>query len=292
MSEVPLHRQPSEETLAYNAAGTIRLGREAIYPEQMFAGETEIVLQRHGKYIRETGNPSAGWLTPQGILQQLDISQTYFSQLLRQVPEDEQDNVHALFVTSDTNYAGIGQRSYQTTEIAQLAAERIFQRRGLWLPNILNISPDSTSQGNPRIMPALREPQMFEQSPEFVDFLRNKYGDLSLGFWKAFEEDTERKTRQRLHAEGPDEIADRMRLALGALVHYSENFHDQTPDSRLIIWAGTHHDTISTFIKREVLRKNKSVPVMTDYCGGAVIKIDQKGKATTRIAGGQYGVML
>lgn len=270
----------------------VMLDREAIRPNPIERGGTEIVLQRHGKYIRDRADPEAGKLTPDAIQLETQTAEKYFSELITQTPEDERDSLNILFVSSDTSYANNGRRSYQTTEIAQQVAERLFQENGIHLLGILNISPNSTNHGNPVEMQTLREPKMLEKSPDFVSLMREKYGDLGMDFWVAFEEDTEREARLEMGAEGPDEIADRMNAALRVLTRYSQAFHSQNPSSRLVVWAGTHYDTISPFVKRDVLHQDKSTAVLVDYGGGLVVDINNQGTATTSVASSQFEVKL
>lgn len=261
----------------------IMLDRDGIRPNNITNGQTEIVLQRHGKYIRDKDDPDAGKLTPEAIQLETESAFRYFSELIAQVPENERGAINVLFVSSDTSYANNGQRSYQTTEIAQQVAERLFQENDIPLENILNITPDLENQ--PMTIPELREPQMFNQSPDFVEYMKQKYGDLDKDFWIAFEEDVEKETRLAMDAEGPDEIADRLKYAVGLLANYSASVHQENPNERLVIWAGTHYDTISPFVKRDILHKDKTAPVLVDYGGGIVIDIDQFGRSTANVAG-------
>lgn len=268
------------------------LRREDITPGNIPKGGTEIVLQRHGKYIRDRESTDAGKLTPEAVQLETDSAIEYFTSLIHRVPEEERSGINVLFVASDTSYANNGQRSYQTTEIAQQVAENLFQENGLHLMNIANISAESKNGGNPIGMQTMREPQMFDKSPDFVSFMREKYGDLGIDFWVAFEEDLEQETRTAMGAEGPDEIADRMNAGLRVLSRFSEAFHEQEPESRLIIWAGTHYDTISPFVKRDVLHLDKSAAVLVDYGGGLVVDVDAEGNASTTISGTEHNVVL
>ncbi len=270
----------------------VMLDRMAIQPGKLDVGGTEIVLQRHGKYIRDTNDPEAGGLTVEAVQLETETAAEYFTEIIARIPEEERSSLSVLFVSSDTSYANNGQRSYQTTAIAQKVAEQLLQENDIHILSILNISPNSTNQGSPIAMQTLREPQIFEKSPDFVTYMREKYGDLGLDFWIAFEEDTEHEARLEMGAEGPDEIADRMNAALGVLSRYGEIYHAQNPNSRLIIWAGTHYDTISPFVKRNVLHIDKTAPVLVDYGGGVVVDIDQTGKASTSISGGEYQIDL
>jgi hypothetical protein len=268
----------------------IFIDRDEIRPRNNGIGQTEIILQRHGKYERDKDSPNVGSLTPEAVRLETESAIRYFSELIQSVPEEERGTLNILFVSSDTSYAGGGQRSYETTSIAQRVAEQLFESNGIPAENILNITPDLNN--NPMALPELREPQMFEQSPDFVEFMRKKYGDLGKEFWIAFEEDTEEETRRSMDAEGPDEIADRIKYALTILANWSQSFHQQELGNRLVIWAGTHYDTISPFVKRDVLHKDKSKPVLVDYGGGVVIDIDQAGNTTTSIAGDDFEVNL
>lgn len=270
----------------------IMLDRGEIRPRNIALGGTEVVLQRHGKYIRDKDNPDAGGLTQEAIQLETESAERYFSELIASIPESERNSISVLFVSSDTSYANSGRRSYQTTEVAQQVAEQLFQENGIHLLNILNISPSSINKGAPIPMRTLREPQMFDKSPDFISFMKEKYGDLDQSFWIAFEEDVEREARLEMGAEGPDEISDRMKAALRMLIQYSETFHSETPNSRLIIWAGTHYDTISPFVKRDVLHRDKSTPVLVDYGGGIVIDIDQSGQASTVVSDNEYKIDL
>jgi len=272
------------------APQSIMLNRSEIKSKGIGAGSTEIVLQRHGKYERNTESDTVGDLTPEAVELETESARQYFAGLISSTPEAERGTLNVLFVASDTGYAGGGQRSYETTSIAQRVAEQLFAENGIPQENILNITPDLENQ--PMVIPELREPQMFEQSPNFVEFLQQKYGGLGKDFWIAFEEDTERETRLSMDAEGPDEIADRLRSAVALLANWSVSFHQQEPNSRLVIWAGTHYDTISPFVKRDVLHQDKTAPVFVDYGGGIVLDIDQSGQVSTSVANQQYQVKL
>lgn len=269
-----------------NPTDIVMLGREGIRPSNFYKGKTEIILQRHGKYIRDKNDPKAGQLTEEAIQLETTNARIYFTELIAQVPESERHSIYVLFVSSDTVYANNGQRSYQTTEIAQQVARQLFREHNIPLENILNFTPDL--EDKPMVISELREPQMFEQTPDFVNYMIKKYGELGKDFWIAFEEDTEIDARISMGAEGPDEIANRLKYAVELLVNYSNSVHKENPDSRLVIWAGTHYDTISPFVKRDILRKEKRDPVLVDYGGGVVIDVDKSGKASVNVSGESY----
>lgn len=131
---------------------------------------------------------------------------------------------------------------------------------------------------------------MFEDSPEFVEFLKNKYGGMNKDFWIAFEEDVEKEKRVAMGAEGPEEIVDRLKHALAILSRFSQMYHRAHQDRRLIIWATTHYDTISPFVKQEIFKVGKDVPLAVDYGAGIAIEITPDGEMKTKIKDTEYQI--
>jgi hypothetical protein len=265
--------------------------RSDIEPHAIATGETEIVLQRHGKYARKSEQGELGSLTD--VASEKAAAAEYFSKFLEQLPEDERQSVDILFVASDTQYRGAGKRSLETAIVAQEAATEVLEEQGASGSRILNVTNDLRGDGGPRPMPKMREPQMFTKSPDFVKFLEDNYdADMGLKFWIAFEEDLEKDTREQMGAEGPDEIADRMGFSVRALARYAQAYHNSNPDRRLVIWADTHYDTISPFVKRDVFGVGKEAQLLVDYGAGITIDIDSEGKAKTELGGKEYEVPL
>lgn len=263
--------------------------RSDIQPHAIETGETELVLQRHGKYARNAEQGEVGSLTDyEG---EKTAAAEYFSKFLEQLPEDERGSVDVLIVASDTQYKGGGRRSLETAVAAQEAAQEVLA--DVEGTRILNETHDLRGDGGPRPMPKMREPQMFTKSPDFVKFLQESHDpDMGLKFWIAFEEDLEKETREEMGAEGPDEIADRMNFSVRALARYAEAYHKANPGRRLIIWADTHYDTISPFVKRDVFNTGKEAQLLVDYGAGITIDIDKTGKAVTELGGKEYEVPL
>lgn len=271
-------------------AELIMLDRYTLVPGSLEVGCTELVLQRHGEYIRDSQHSKAGSLTEEAIQLETETAANYFSELMEGLSDVELANTYFLFLASDTAYAGKGMRSYETASIAQQVASQLLVERDVPEDNIINNSHNLKSKGSPRPMHQLREPQMFDNSPDFVEFLQSKYGGVGKDFWIAFEEDAEKDVRKGMNAEGPDEIADRMDKTLEIVARYARLFHASNPDSRLVVWADTHYDTISPLIKRDVLHQDKSAAVLVDYGGGAVIDIEKNGTISTSINGKKYCV--
>jgi hypothetical protein len=279
---------------------TTKIERSDLQPHPIPAGGTEIILQRHGKYVREPTDPYAGSLSDPAA--ERAAATQYFEDLLAQIPPDERDTVDVIFLASDTQYFSQGRRSHETATVAQQAALGVLESHGISASHILNYtgrfhtSRHSTdrmpSMTGPKTIPRLREPNFLNDSPDFLDFLLQKYGGINLDFWKAFEEDIHRQEREAMGAEGPDDIADRTAFTVRALARYASLYHQSHPGRRLVIWAGTHYDTISPFVKRDIFEVGKEQQLLVDYGAGVTIDIDAQGHAVTEIGGREYSVPL
>lgn len=258
---------------------------QSVPPE---VGGTSIILQRHGKYERSKESPKVGSLTEEGEEAVYTSGKDFFARLLEDIPESERKNVDFLILASDTQYEGGGRRSMETADQIMKALKEELKDFDLDENQILNISGNIAGEGNPRATSKLREPQMFNNSPDFVNFLKEKYGDLGLDFWIAFEEDKEKEAREKMGAEGPDEITDRMQRMVEVLSRYSSFYHKKHPEKRLVIWAASHYDTISPYVKREVFGTGKETPLGVDYGAGISIHLDKQGKGKVRIADKDY----
>lgn len=272
--------------------------RADLAPREIHAGETEIVFQRHGKYERDETATDKGSLTPEAQQAEYEAAKKFFQQQLDSVPEAERSKVKLLVIASDTHYQGnkdAGQRSTETANLVLKAAREVLVEYGLSEDQILNDTTNIKGGGEARPTPILREPKAFDETPEYIDFLKDKYeknteyGESSK-FWQAFEGDWEKETRQEMGAEGPDEMADRLKRSLAILSRYAKFFHHNNPDSRLIIWATSHYDTISPFVKRELMGLDKDRFLGVDYGAGITIKLDASGDADTTINNKNYKI--
>jgi hypothetical protein len=270
---------------------------EQIQAQVPEVGGTEIILQRHGKYIRDEGDPRVGSLTSKSEEEQVELGERFLKDLISQLPEDERDSFDVLIVASDTQYLGGGRRSLETASAVQRGMGIALEKAGFGKEHILNnVNPVRTQDGTlatgvPRSTPSLREPQMV-YNEGFNNFLTENYGSKTLDYWVAFEEDRHAKERIAAGAEGPDDIADRTLYTVDVLKRYSDLYHSNHPDRRLIIWAATHYDTISPLVKLKLAGGDKSDALGVDYGAGISIDVTSDGRASTTIAGATYEVPL
>jgi hypothetical protein len=267
-----------------------RIERSDIEALPVKVGGTEIVLQRHGQYERSADTSNVGSLTEEGVENVRGTGFRFFKSFFENIPASERADVEVLVIASDTQHKERGKRSTETADTVMGALREVLSELGLNESQILNTSGRFSGEGAARPTPKLREPQMFNNSPEFVEFLKDKYGDQGKDFWIAFEEDVEKEAREAMGAEGPDEITDRLTFMVSALNRFSRMYHKKNPNKRLVIWAGTHYDTISPYVKREVFGVDKDVALGVDYGAGISIEIDPSGKMTTQLGGSEYEI--
>ncbi len=272
--------------------------RADLVPRELETGETEIVFQRHGKYERDVNAPDKGSLTPESQQAEYESAKQFFKLQLETVPAEERSKVFILVIASDTQYLGdpeAGRRSTETANVVLRAAREVLVEYGLSEDQILNDSTGIKGDGEARPTPILREPKAFDESPEYIKFLKDKYennteyGENSK-FWQAFEGDWEKEQREEMGAEGPEEMADRLQKSFNILARYAKFFHQKNPDSRLIAWAATHYDTISPYVKRELIGIDKDTFLGVDYGAGITVKLDARGRADTIIDNKTYVV--
>jgi hypothetical protein len=269
-----------------------KIERSDIRSHLIGLGETEIVLQRHGAYIRDREDPQSGGLSEESAAAEKAAATDYFESFLNALPEEERQSVDVLFVASDTQYFDGGKRSYETATLAQEAAQENFAAHGIAEANIINTAGHLKGEGGPKPMKNLREPNFLNDSPDFLDHMLQKYGGIGLDFWVAFEEDKEQETRLAMGAEGPMDIADRTAFTLRVLARYAQAHHRANPDRRLVVWAATHYDTISPFVKRDVFGVGNEQQLLVDYGAGITIDIDSTGLGSTELGGKTYKVPL
>lgn len=255
----------------------MNIGRNNFTPD-LNSGETQIIFQRHSNYDKK-----------EGILLQTDettlIDNIYFDFLLSNLPDEEKNRLYILFVASSTIGNNSLMRAYDTTRIAKVIAEKKFGDSGIPNSNVINnIIFNSQIKKDKNLV----EPNMFIDDTGYFEYLKSKYGGVNKDFWIAFEEDIEKQHRMKVFGEGPDEIVDRALNYLTLIKRYSDYFHATNPNSRLIIWSGTHYDLISPLVKQLILKVDKQEIVDVENNGGIAINIDKEGRFITSIDGIYY----
>lgn len=245
--------------------------------------ETQIVLQRHCNYDKKNG-----CLLSESIECQTSIVASFIETLKSNFNHDELKHTYFLFDSSNTTANNNFKRCVLTTNIAMDMIKEFFEENKIPLNHIMNLNIDSNYHNRVRENTYLTEPKMFTDFTGYVEYLKEKHHGINLDFWIDFEEDLSKEKRQELGSEGPDEIVERGMKYIYILKRYSTYFHLKFPNSRLVIWSGTHYDLISPFAKQKILNYEKSDIVEVDYCGGISLLIDNYENITVNMNGTNY----
>lgn len=245
--------------------------------------ETQIIFQRHCNYDKKNGI-----LLSESINIQENIVSSFIKKIKDNFPPEELKNTYFLFDSSNTTSNNHLKRCTFTTNIAMNVIKKFFEENHISLSHIMNLNIDSNYYHKVRENSYLTEPKMFTDTTGYVEYLKEKHHGINLDFWIDFEEDLSKEKRQELGSEGPDEIVNRSIKYLRILQRYATYFHLKFPNSRLIIWCGTHYDVISPLVKQKILNYEKSDIVEVDYCGGISFRIDTLGNMTVNMNGINY----
>lgn len=273
-------------------------------------GGTEIILQRHGAYERDTNSPEKGGLTLTGVESTKKIATEALHVILPENNIDACREVDILVVGSDTQYYDGGMRSIETADIMVEAVKQRFNELGLDEAQLLNNSKRfiRVNDGSlVRPVADIREPKILhgagtdEQDP-FLTFLIEQHGEgkngaaLAIPGFVDFEEDRNQNKRKELGSEGPDDIAHRTMHAVAVLARFARAYHNRSkgedgiPKRRLVIWAATHYDTIAPVVKRKIFGDELATVVNVDYGAGIAISINLDGECKTVIGGKEYNL--
>lgn len=256
-----------------------RITSRDIEPRLPAPNETVMVLQRNAKDMREPGN-DFGALEKEAVEKTRAEAKLFFERLFSELPEDERETIDVMIVASDaTLLTPDGQlcehrRAVETAEIIIQALKESMKQFNIPEDSFLNITG---SNGEPIAVSELRDLLMFEESPEFVKYMTEKYG-TGKEFWVAYETDAEKEKRIEMGVEGLKEIADRVNYALTVRARIAAEHHKTNPGRRLVIWNVSHYDAISPFIKEHIAGVDVTDYLPVEHSGGITIQIDDKGQ--------------
>lgn len=264
-------------------------------PEIPEVGGVEIILQRNAKDNRDLNSElEMGALVPEAALEVRLKAKDFFGELFQSLGPEEAKTVDILVVAADTKLEtpvpevkSDHKRAVETAEQVVAGIGESMEESSLPETQLLNKSgkPIELSSGR------LRDLRMLEDSPDFVKFLTDKYGTGN-EFWAAFESDMERETREEMGAEGPDDIADRVEKYLKVLTNAARSYHQHHPGRRLVVWAVSHYDTISPYVKKHVAGMEQTDYLPVEQGAGLVINVDKNEKAATKIQNHEYNLKL
>ncbi len=243
--------------------------------------QSQIIFQRHCDYNRKDGG-----LIEDSVIRQQEIVNTFLNNLnIRDL-----DNTYFLFISSNTSGEKNFKRCVETTNIAMNLVKYFFNENNISLSHVINMNDLLNYKNSIHEAKSLSEPQMFIDNTGYLEYLKNKYGGINKEFWIDFESDLSKQKREELKAEGPDQIVERANKYIYLLQRYSNYFHQKNPNSKLIIWCGTHYDLISPLIKKDIFNFNKTDIVEVNYCGGFSFILNNENEIIANVNGFDYPV--
>ncbi len=245
--------------------------------------QTQLIFQRHCNYDRKNGK-----LHPESVEDQKSIMQSFITDLKNSFSTEDLQNTYFLFTSSNTVSDNDFKRCIETTNIAMESIKQFLKEHHISTSHIINLNEDSNYNGQIHESRQLVEPKMFTDGTGYYDFLSKKYNGINVDFWTDFEEDLSKEKREELGAEGPEQIVERAVCYIQILQRYASYFHKKYPNSRLVIWNGTHYDLISPLVKQRILHLEKSFWLKVDYCGGISLVIDELNGVIANVNGARY----
>lgn len=258
-----------------------------------------IVLQCNARDERDPDSKIFGTITPEGILKARKKAQDFFKTFITSIPEDERKDIDILVLASNATldspegFMSEHKRASETAEATMDGICEALKEAGLSLNQLLNFSEfkQDTEPNGVIEFEELEDTQIFRETPEFVQHLVSKHGSKE-NFWIQYEQDTDKKTRQRMKAEGVDDIASRMGSFMRLLAQASQERHKNDNGKRLVIWTVSHYDAISPFIKRRVLDRPATDYLPINKTGGITMEVTQGGEVVTQIHNQKFNVDL
>jgi len=262
-----------------------------IRPEVPNLDETTLVLQCNIRDIRDPKSPlEMGSLLPEAAESARLKARGFFDKIIGSLKLKERNTIDFLIVASDTELItpmeeikSDHKRALETADVVMEALKESMAAFSIERSQLLNRTerPVKLSSGR------LQDLKMLKDSPEFVNFLKEKYG-IGKEFWIAYEDDVERETREKMEAEGPDEISKRVDNYIRTVAKAIKLYHEKHPGRRVVVWAVSHYDAISPYIKSVIGRMKKTDYLPVDKGAGITIKVGKDLKATSTIQGNEY----
>jgi len=265
-----------------------------IVPED---GGSVFILQRNAKDKDNRRFPADSPLF--GALDEGEAGKTeawarnYFDQIFKNLSFEERAKIDILVVAGNATLRmpdrknSPHKRSVETSEYILAGIKASMTEHSVENSQLLNRT------GKPIEISQLLDLKIFDESPEYVDFLKTKYKytqDNPLPFWDAYESDTEKSVREAMKAEGPDDIANRVGNYMATLDNAMKLYHQNHPGRKIIVLANSQYDSISPTLKKYVSKQPMTDYVPVDYLGGVAFETKADGSMSTEVQGRKYDV--
>ncbi|MBS3112961.1 hypothetical protein J4418_02690 [Candidatus Woesearchaeota archaeon] len=272
-------------------------------PLKLGVGETLIILERNTEDCREDSANEFGNLTAKGKATAAAIGVSFFNTMFMQLG-DEKSTLDIRMVASSAILAtaeGVSlpdkRRAVDTAKYVIQGLKEAMNDNAVDHKQFLNNT--FFRRWKPIESAELKDLLMFEQSPDFVKWMKGKYGykyggaNQSAGakFWMNYELESEKKIAEQRGVEMQNQVADRIYKAVLTEARWAALYHEKKPDRRLIIWMVSHYDSIAPFFKKFVLDIEPSTALVKMVHGSGITILSQKAKASCFFRGSMYDII-
>ena len=241
--------------------------------EPMSNGRIEMHVQRHDAHEQ-------GHLTPEGQEHAREVAEEKIQNYL-----DTNPDTHFMVIASDQpfderepDFGGV--RAHETATIITDSIRKELENRGLPAEQLFGYADQESLSTSPTI----READIF--SNDFMKHLRENYPDENA--WSLYYQDTDAETRQKLGAESPLHLAERMDYIIKVAETVGSSFH-RTPGKEykpLMIWIVGHGGGLDSY-----LHHYAGVPLNElgfDLSGGFTIRAHPEHGVVADVKGREY----
>jgi len=291
-ADVPIHGpQAGFESVDAEVRNIPGITVENLVPPEVgtfLAGESISVLQVNGKDNRDASKGEVGALTFEAAKQEEETTEGFLGKLLDGLSEGERSKLDIIVIASSAELAtlnGVGsdhKRAVDTGKHAISGFKQALKDRGLDEGAIVNTrglhGGDIFETEALLDVPFLHD--ISEEGEKYREAMVEKYGATGFGIWAAYEKDKgdDRKLREQTGMPGPVETADAVADFMHVSQGFAEAYQEANPDRRLIIWAIGHYDSLTHYIKRDMLGEDIRDTLMPmDKLSGVVIHNHNSG---------------
>lgn len=284
-----------------------KLRRAETHLEAPALGGTFIEILRNGDDFR--GNPKqmdeankipggieVGRLMPSAAAEARAFSERELGALLDGLTSEERAQLDVIVVASDSALGSLAtpdgstppprQRCVETAACLLEGIEKTMKDRGVGSGQLLNLKfHKDKADAQPLTLHRIEDLQMRPGTEEYFAFLKAKAKETGANMWVLYEEDTFKEERERLGAEGPQEISSRMQKFIDRAKEMARLQHKRTPDRRLLVLAVAPRDVVGPWLNIQVAGlppEGHEVPRI-DNLAGFGVAIAPDGEATIKV---------
>lgn len=286
-----------------------KIGAERLELRVPDSGETTIAFICNAQDDRSVETQDFGALTPESQQESYEYGRSIAYQIFNGLEnKEDKEKVDFMFVASDTQLRTPGfssadartsehKRAVETADKMMDGVKDAFTELSISYEQILNNS--ASPEGGPIEMSLLRDLYLLEESPEVADYILeeclkeaggNREKALKL-FWIEYESDKFAQIRLDRQAEGPQDIANRVKCAINILSKAAQEYHTNNSGRRLIMTVIGHYDCMSPYIK-DVIDMDMGEYLGIKKLGGIEIDVNVDGLAKAKIQGKEFDLEI